>query len=160
MRATVCWGSMRNSDCILYPGAGTVVLIRPAQTFYERIRVVQSFLSWIAPHSVPSSHTPKDRRTSAPHRTLGGSRRLRRPGGRRPSASGNVRGLAGPWESRRRSCSRKVPRNFHGAVPQRRAQWLNRPDRTQCAISAASSPRRGEPAQGGPVRLGGRTGKP
>ena len=37
MRATVCWGSIRNSDCILYPGAGTVVLIRPAQTFYERI---------------------------------------------------------------------------------------------------------------------------
>ena len=38
MRATVCWGSIRNSDCILYPGAGTVVLIRPAQTFYERIK--------------------------------------------------------------------------------------------------------------------------
>ena len=37
MRATVCWGSIRNRDCILYPGAGTVVLIRPAQTFYERI---------------------------------------------------------------------------------------------------------------------------
>ena len=38
MRATVCWGSIRNRDCILYPGAGTVVLIRPAQTFYERIK--------------------------------------------------------------------------------------------------------------------------
>ena len=30
-------GSIRNRDCILYPGAGTFVLIRPAQTFYERI---------------------------------------------------------------------------------------------------------------------------
>ena len=39
MRATVCWGSIRNRDCILYPGAGTVVKIRPAQTFYERIKV-------------------------------------------------------------------------------------------------------------------------
>ena len=37
MSATVCWGSTRNRDCILYPGKGTVVLIRPAQTFYERI---------------------------------------------------------------------------------------------------------------------------
>ena len=27
----------RNRDCILYPGKGTVVLIRPTQTFYERI---------------------------------------------------------------------------------------------------------------------------
>ena len=35
--ATVCWGRTRNRDCILYPGKGTVVLIRPAQTFYERI---------------------------------------------------------------------------------------------------------------------------
>ena len=44
MRATVCWGSIRNRDCILYPGAGTVVLIRPAQTFYERIKsLVHSF---------------------------------------------------------------------------------------------------------------------
>ena len=41
MHATVCWGSIRNRDCILYPGAGTVVLIRPAQTFYERINIVQ-----------------------------------------------------------------------------------------------------------------------
>ena len=39
MSATVCWGSTRNRDCILYPGKGTVVLIRPAQTFYERIIV-------------------------------------------------------------------------------------------------------------------------
>ena len=39
MSATVCWGSTRNRDCILYPGKGTVVLIRPAQTFYERIKV-------------------------------------------------------------------------------------------------------------------------
>ena len=31
-------GSTRNRDCILYPGKGTVVLIRPAQTFYERIK--------------------------------------------------------------------------------------------------------------------------
>ena len=30
-------GSMRNRDCISYPGVGTFVLIRPAQTFYERI---------------------------------------------------------------------------------------------------------------------------
>ena len=37
MNATVCWGSIRNIGCILYPGAGTVVLIRPASTFYERI---------------------------------------------------------------------------------------------------------------------------
>ena len=43
MHATVCWGSIRNRDCILYPGAGTVVLIRPAQTFYERIKVVFIF---------------------------------------------------------------------------------------------------------------------
>ena len=40
MSATVCWGSTRNRDCILYPGKGTVVLIRPAQTFYERIKAV------------------------------------------------------------------------------------------------------------------------
>ena len=39
MSATVCWGSTRNRDCILYPGKGTVVLIRPAQTFYERIKL-------------------------------------------------------------------------------------------------------------------------
>ena len=39
MRATVCWGTIRNRDCILCPGAGTVVLIRPAQTFYERIKL-------------------------------------------------------------------------------------------------------------------------
>ena len=39
MSATVCWGSTRNRDCILYPGKGTVVLIRPAQTFYERINL-------------------------------------------------------------------------------------------------------------------------
>ena len=31
-------GSMRNRDCISYPGVGTFVLIRPAQTFYERIK--------------------------------------------------------------------------------------------------------------------------
>ena len=37
LRATVCWGSVRNRDCILYPGVGTFVLIRPTQTFYERI---------------------------------------------------------------------------------------------------------------------------
>ena len=37
LSATVCWASIRNRDCILYPGAGTFVLIRPAQTFYERI---------------------------------------------------------------------------------------------------------------------------
>ena len=37
MSATVCWGSIRTRGCILYPGAGTVVLIRPASTFYERI---------------------------------------------------------------------------------------------------------------------------
>ena len=39
MSATVCWGRTRNRDCILYPGKGTVVLIRPAQTFYERIKL-------------------------------------------------------------------------------------------------------------------------
>ena len=38
--AASCWGSTRNRDCILYPGKGTVVLIRPAQIFYERINVV------------------------------------------------------------------------------------------------------------------------
>ena len=38
LRATVCWGSVRNRDCILYPGVGTFVLIRPTQTFYERIK--------------------------------------------------------------------------------------------------------------------------
>ena len=32
-------GSMRNRDCISYPGVGTFVLIRPAQTFYERIKL-------------------------------------------------------------------------------------------------------------------------
>ena len=37
LSATVCWASIRNRDCIWYPGVGTVVLIRPAQTFYERI---------------------------------------------------------------------------------------------------------------------------
>ena len=41
MSATVCWGRTRNRDCILYPGKGTVVLIRPAQTFYERIKTYQ-----------------------------------------------------------------------------------------------------------------------
>ena len=46
MRATVCWGSIRNRDCILYPGAGTVVLIRPAQTFYERIKLSGSISGW------------------------------------------------------------------------------------------------------------------
>ena len=30
---------MRNRDCISYPGVGTFVLIRPAQTFYERINL-------------------------------------------------------------------------------------------------------------------------
>ena len=40
MSATVCWASIRNRDCILYPGVGTCVLIRPAQTFYERIMVM------------------------------------------------------------------------------------------------------------------------
>ena len=44
MSATVCWGSTRNRDCILYPGKGTVVLIRPAQTFYERIKVDDELL--------------------------------------------------------------------------------------------------------------------
>ena len=39
MSATVCWGRTRNRDCILYPGKGTVVLIRPTQTFYERINL-------------------------------------------------------------------------------------------------------------------------
>ena len=37
MSITVCWGSIRNRDCILYPDAGMFVLIRPTQTFYERI---------------------------------------------------------------------------------------------------------------------------
>ena len=30
--ATVRWASLRNGDCILYPGVGMFVLIRPAQT--------------------------------------------------------------------------------------------------------------------------------
>ena len=34
-------GSMRNRDCISYPGVGTFVLIRPAQTFYERIKLIE-----------------------------------------------------------------------------------------------------------------------
>ena len=34
-------GSMRNRDCISYPGVGTFVLIRPAQTFYERINLAE-----------------------------------------------------------------------------------------------------------------------
>ena len=38
--ATVCWGSIRNRGCILYPRLGTFVLIRPAHTFYERIKYV------------------------------------------------------------------------------------------------------------------------
>ena len=50
MSATVCWGRTRNRDCILYPGKGTVVLIRPAQTFYERIKLA----SWLAEHAVRS----------------------------------------------------------------------------------------------------------
>ena len=29
-------------DCILYPGVGTVVLIRPSQTFYERTMLAYS----------------------------------------------------------------------------------------------------------------------
>ena len=37
LSATVCWSSIRNRDCILYPDVGTFVLIRPTQTFYERI---------------------------------------------------------------------------------------------------------------------------
>ena len=37
-------GRTRNRDCILYPGKGTVVLIRPAQTFYERINLVANAL--------------------------------------------------------------------------------------------------------------------
>ena len=41
--ATVCWGRTRNRDCILYPGKGTVVLIRPAQTFYERINFISDY---------------------------------------------------------------------------------------------------------------------
>ena len=42
-------GRARNRDCILYPGKGTVVLIRPAQTFYERIKL--RFLGVVAhPH--------------------------------------------------------------------------------------------------------------
>ena len=32
-------GYIRNRDCISYPGVGTFVLIRPAQTFYERIKL-------------------------------------------------------------------------------------------------------------------------
>ena len=44
LSATVCWGSIRNRDCILYPSAGTFVLIRPAQTFYERINYGSSEL--------------------------------------------------------------------------------------------------------------------
>ena len=39
LSATVRWGSIGNRDCILYPGVGTFVLIRPAQTFCERIKV-------------------------------------------------------------------------------------------------------------------------
>ena len=39
LSATVCWGSIRNRDCILYLDVGTFVLIRPTQTFYERIKV-------------------------------------------------------------------------------------------------------------------------
>ena len=42
MSTTVCWGSIRNRDCILYPDAGMFVLIRPTQTFYERIKVARS----------------------------------------------------------------------------------------------------------------------
>ena len=41
--ATVCWASIRNRGYILYPGVGTFVLIRLAQTFYERI-MVDSFV--------------------------------------------------------------------------------------------------------------------
>ena len=32
-------GYIRNRDCISYPDVGTFVLIRPAQTFYERIKL-------------------------------------------------------------------------------------------------------------------------
>ena len=41
-RYTVCWGRTRNRDCILYPGKGTVVLIRPAQTFTRESRLIPS----------------------------------------------------------------------------------------------------------------------
>ena len=41
-------GSLRNRDCILYSGVGTVVLIRSAQTFYERIKILSKpSVDWI-----------------------------------------------------------------------------------------------------------------
>ena len=60
MSATVCWGSTRNRDCILYPGKGTVVLIRPAQTFYERINnglVRRTVIAFDIVGSIPASST-------------------------------------------------------------------------------------------------------
>ena len=39
----------------MYPGKGTVVLIRPAQTFYERI-IVDYKLFWIACKDTPEAH--------------------------------------------------------------------------------------------------------
>ena len=56
LRATVCWGSVRNRDCILYPGVGTFVLIRPTQTFYERI------MNWMR----GAHNDPKINKTSVP----------------------------------------------------------------------------------------------
>ena len=42
---------MRNRDCILYPDVGTFVLIRPTQTFYERINV-----EWVDRAMAHTSH--------------------------------------------------------------------------------------------------------
>ena len=39
MRATVCWGSIRNRDCILYPGRGYGCSNSACTDFYERINL-------------------------------------------------------------------------------------------------------------------------
>ena len=52
----------------MYPGKGTVVLIRPAQTFYERIKVTYGrvsrsgvvTLSWSQDHCGPMTWTVED----------------------------------------------------------------------------------------------------
>ena len=47
---------VKNRDCILYPGVGTFVLIRPAQTFCERINIAKPTCATANRHTaVPSS---------------------------------------------------------------------------------------------------------
>ena len=60
-------GSMRNRDCISYPGVGPCVLIRPAQTFYERIKLgLEHVSSQGSPGGRRSIESPERKRASIP----------------------------------------------------------------------------------------------